>query len=94
MKQNSARQMGVSLESPIKEARVNKIAPQKEKITRRSGIAPVLSFFIPGLGQIFTGRIFAGLFWLLLVPMGYLLYIVPGLVLHIVCLFDARDCGT
>ncbi len=34
----------------------------------RPGIAAVLSFFIPGLGQIYNGDIFRGLFWLIITP--------------------------
>ena len=34
----------------------------------RAGIAAVLSFFIPGLGQIYNGDILRGLFWLIITP--------------------------
>ena len=34
----------------------------------RPGIAAVLSFFIPGLGQIYNGDILRGLFWLIITP--------------------------
>ena len=34
----------------------------------RPGIAAVLSFFIPGLGQLYNGDIFRGLFWLIITP--------------------------
>ena len=35
---------------------------------RDPGIAAVLSFFIPGIGQIYNGRILRGLFWLIVTP--------------------------
>lgn len=54
------------------------------------GVAAVLSFFIPGLGQIYKGQILEGLFWLAFVLVGYLL-IVPGLVLHLICIFAAAS---
>jgi TM2 domain-containing membrane protein YozV len=34
----------------------------------RPGIAALLSFFIPGLGQIYNGDILRGLFWLVITP--------------------------
>lgn len=32
------------------------------------GVAAVLSFFIPGLGQFYTGRFWRGIFWLVVTP--------------------------
>jgi TM2 domain-containing membrane protein YozV len=32
------------------------------------GIAAVLSFLIPGLGQFYSGRFWRGIFWLLVTP--------------------------
>lgn len=34
----------------------------------RSGTAAVLSFFIPGVGQIYNGCFWRGLFWLIVTP--------------------------
>jgi TM2 domain-containing membrane protein YozV len=34
----------------------------------KPGIAAVLSFFIPGLGQFYTGRFWRGIFWLVVTP--------------------------
>ena len=34
----------------------------------RPGSAAVLSFFIPGVGQIYNGDILRGLFWLVVTP--------------------------
>lgn len=55
------------------------------------GVAAVMSFFIPGLGQIYGGRVGMGLIFLLLVITGYIVLILPGLVLHIVCIVDAYN---
>lgn len=54
-----------------------------------NGVAAVLSFFIPGLGQIYKGQIISGLVWLVIVPVGYLAFIVPGLLLHVLCVIGA-----
>ena len=32
------------------------------------GLAAVLSFFIPGVGQIYNGKFLRGLFWLIVTP--------------------------
>ncbi|MCL4402737.1 MAG: hypothetical protein M1436_08765 [Acidobacteria bacterium] len=51
-----------------------------------------MSFFIPGLGQIYKGHIGAGIVWLIAVTAGYLMLIVPGVILHILCIVNAaRD---
>lgn len=53
------------------------------------GVAAVLSFFWPGLGQLYKGQVLGALLWFLMVPIGYIFFIVPGLVLHLICLVDA-----
>lgn len=53
------------------------------------GVAAVLSFFLPGAGQIYKGQIGVGLGWLAGVGIGYLLFFFPGVVLHIVCIVNA-----
>ncbi|NUO19799.1 zinc ribbon domain-containing protein [bacterium] len=53
------------------------------------GIAAVLSFFFPGVGQIYRGKILRGLLWMAAVAVGYWLLIVPGLVLHLLCIINA-----
>ena len=53
------------------------------------GLAAALSLVLPGLGQLYKGRIAAGLVWFLMTVLGYALLIVPGLVLHFVAVWDA-----
>ena len=53
------------------------------------GVAAVLSFFVPGLGQIYKGQIAEGLFCLILVSAGYFFFILPGIVLHICVIVGA-----
>lgn len=55
------------------------------------GVAAVLSLVIPGAGQMYKGQIFNGLLWLVFVVIGYLLFIVPGLVLHLLCILGAAS---
>ncbi len=35
---------------------------------RNPGTAGILSFFIPGVGQIYNGKILRGIFWLIITP--------------------------
>jgi len=44
---------------------------------------------VPGLGHICQGRVGRGLAWLMGVVVGYLLLIIPGVILHILCAVDA-----
>jgi TM2 domain-containing membrane protein YozV len=54
-----------------------------------SGVAAILSLFVPGLGQMCQGRTITGLLCLVLIPLGYLAFIIPGLVMHLACIVDA-----
>ncbi len=55
------------------------------------GVAAVLSFFIPGLGQLYKGNILGGFLWFVLVIIGYFVFIIPGVILHIVCIVSAAS---
>ncbi len=37
----------------------------------------------------YKGKIGEGIAWLIFVVIGYLLMIIPGLILHLVCIFNA-----
>jgi TM2 domain-containing membrane protein YozV len=54
-----------------------------------AGVAAVLSLVIPGAGQMYCGRVGEGLAWLLFVVIGYAMFIAPGLLLHVLCIFGA-----
>ncbi len=55
------------------------------------GVAAVLSFFFPGVGQIYKGQVLGGIIWLIAVPIGYLLLVIPGLILHLICIVTAAS---
>ena len=55
------------------------------------GVAAVLSLFFPGAGQVYKGQIFSGLFWFVFVIVGYVPFILPGIILHVCCIVNARD---
>jgi TM2 domain-containing membrane protein YozV len=55
------------------------------------GVAAVLSFFFPGVGQIYRGKLLKGIFWLIAVVLGYIMFVFPGIVLHIICIYNAYE---
>ena len=55
------------------------------------GVAAVLSLIIPGAGQIYKGNIGSGIFWLIIVSIGYFLLVIPGLILHLICIVTATS---
>lgn len=55
------------------------------------GLAAVLSFFVPGLGQLYKGQIINGIVWFFMVGLGYAALILPGLLLHFFCIVGAAS---
>jgi TM2 domain-containing membrane protein YozV len=53
------------------------------------GIAALLSFLLPGAGQIYKGNILSGMIWCLFTFLGYFVFVLPGLFLHIICIYAA-----
>jgi len=60
---------------------------------KNPGAAAVLSFFLPGLGQIYNGQIGLGIGAMLATLFLYLL-IIPGLICHVICVIDAYQNAT
>jgi TM2 domain-containing membrane protein YozV len=78
---------GEFLDSTLRQARTPIPVPQQPKWN--PGTAAVLSLVIPGTGQMYKGRILAGLVWLVGVCVGYVAFVVPGVILHIACVYNA-----
>lgn len=57
--------------------------------TPNAAAAAVLSMIVPGAGQLYAGRPLSAIMWFVLVTMGYLLFIVPGVLLHVLCVASA-----
>jgi len=55
----------------------------------QNGVAAVLSLVIPGAGQMYKGDVAKGFAWLFGTALGYVLLIIPGLVLHVLCVVNA-----
>ena len=81
---------GEILDSEIRRTREleNKLPPQREKMWH-PGTAAVLSLVIPGAGQMYKGNIGAGILWLIVVIIAYFMLIIPGLILHLLCIIIA-----
>jgi TM2 domain-containing membrane protein YozV len=55
------------------------------------GLAAFLSFFLPGLGQLYKGQILNGIVWFFVVAVGYMALILPGLLLHLFCIIGVAS---
>jgi hypothetical protein len=53
------------------------------------GVAAVLSLVIPGAGQMYKGQIGVGILWLIGTVVGYCAFVVPGLIVHVACVYNA-----
>lgn len=53
------------------------------------GISAVLSVLLPGLGQVYSGRLLAGALWFLATGFGYWAILVPGFLIHALCVWSA-----
>ena len=87
------RHCGEIVDDELRQEREDDRAAELDALRPRSnpGVAAVLSFFWPGLGQIYRGRLADGLLWMIAVPVGYVCCIVPGIVLHWLCIFAAAS---
>jgi TM2 domain-containing membrane protein YozV len=57
---------------------------------RNPGTAALLSFLIPGLGQIYNGKILRGIFWLIVTPVFWFgTWGLFGWVCHVVSAWTA-----
>ncbi len=52
-------------------------------------VAFLLSFFIPGLGQLYKGQFISAVIWFVIVLVGYFPFIIPGMLLHFCCMIGA-----
>ena len=53
------------------------------------GIAAVLSVVVPGLGQVYNGRLIVGAIWLAAALFGYAAVLVPGTLIHAASVYCA-----
>lgn len=67
------------------------LAPRATTVepTWHPGTAAVLSFFVPGLGHLYKGQLGRGILVFVATVIGYVMFIVPGLVMHVVAIATA-----
>jgi hypothetical protein len=53
------------------------------------GIAAVLSVVVPGLGQVYSGRLITGGLWFLGTCVAYSAVLLPGFLVHALCIWSA-----
>lgn len=53
------------------------------------GVAAVLSALIPGLGQLYSGRLLAGAVWFCTTAFFYWAVLLPGFLAHAFCIWSA-----
>ena len=80
------------LKSANRQQNTSTIVLPEQKFRKWSpGVAALLSFIIPGAGQMYKGNVMSGLAWLFFVVLGYFLLLIPGLILHLICIFAAAS---
>jgi len=55
------------------------------------GVAAILSLIIPGAGSMYKGKIGMGIVWLIASVIGYAMFIIPGIFIHIMSIVDAAS---
>lgn len=92
--QQQVNQMSVALSPVSQQQQLQQLQQQQQQQLQQwtntsATQAALLSFFVPGLGQMCSGRVPAGLLWMMFTCLGYVCFIVPGIVLHILCVINA-----
>lgn len=57
-------------------------------------LALILSIFLPGLGHLYKRKVISGIIWFIIVVIGYIMFIVPGIILHILCIISSAIGNT
>ncbi len=86
------RQYHAPMPAVYQNVHVNTVPVAQPQIQRWSpGVAALLSFIIPGLGQLYKGSAASGILWFFATMIGYAMFIVPGLILHLICICAAAS---
>ncbi|HUS31877.1 MAG TPA: DUF6677 family protein [Kofleriaceae bacterium] len=69
-------------------------APVRYAVPRGASplLAALLTLLVPGAGHLYAGRIITGIFWFLVVGLGYTLFF-PGLILHLFATVSAANAA-
>ena len=58
-----------------------------------AALAGLLSVPVPGAGHLYAGRPFAALVWFVVVALGYFVLVMPGFMLHVLCIASAANAA-
>ena len=64
-------------------------SPSKKPKNRWMAVG--LSVLIPGLGQLYKEEVIPAILWFVVTLIGYALYVLPGIIVHIFCIVDAGN---
>ena len=64
---------------------------ESKKTSQKHGVPALLSFFIPGLGQIIKGQFGKGIFSFIGVGIGLVILVIPGVIIWIWQIVDAYN---
>src|SRR5262249_27059217 len=65
------------------------LVKRKPEPSYSPSIAAWRTFVMSGAGYFYSGREKAGILWMIATLLGYLCFVVPGLVLHVLCIASA-----
>jgi len=82
----------VRIQSPRALVRAEPAPLEPVRVTSPA-VAAVLSLIVPGAGHLYAGRPLAAVVWFMVVSLGYLLLIVPGVLLHVLCIASAASAS-
>lgn len=85
------RQERIRAEERAMQNALNELGVSRETEAGPRRVATVLSFLIPGSGQIYRGHIALGFVWLFIVAGGYVYVPILGVLAHITCVFQAHS---
>jgi len=68
---------------------LNQHSAEYELRKKSPGLAAFISFLLPGAGQMYGRKIGKGVIWLIAGVLGYWLWVVPGVIIHICCIVNA-----
>lgn len=80
----SARQM-----FELASENIRKYQSGRSDLSWNPGVAAVLSFFVPGAGQIYKGEVGRGFLTFLALIVGFVLFVLPGVVVWVWAVLDA-----
>lgn len=60
-------------------------------VQQKHGIPALLSFFIPGLGQIIKGQVIKGILFFIFTVLGFVMLVIPGIIVWFWQIADAYN---